>query len=78
MIKMLLEGAPVSQPEYSTLRMFGGVFGSGNSGAGSQNGFGGGQSGGGGNLGSGQVLVPSGWRVLVNPTDNSIWLFPKR
>ena len=45
-------------------------------------GFGGGNAGGGGagsgQGGQGQGLLPPGWRVLVNPTDNSLWLIPER
>jgi hypothetical protein len=117
MIKALLEGLDVQQPEISTLRnsgggggFGGGQFGGGQAG-GNQAGFGGGQSGGGmsgmsggsgmgpgnpnqglgngnasggrpgganGNAGQSRGLLPPGWIVKVNPTDNSIWIIPPR
>jgi hypothetical protein len=39
---------------------------------------GGGAPGGGGTAGQGRGLLPPGWRVMVNPTDNSLWLIPVR
>jgi hypothetical protein len=104
-VKAMLEGTPVRQPEISTIMgvqgfgggggagggFGGGNFGGGQSGGqglgGGQNGggFGGGTSGGmGGNFGgqnggqAGRGLLPPGWRVMVNPTDNSLWLIPDR
>jgi hypothetical protein len=109
MIKMMLEGVEVRQPEYSTIQgnqfFGGGQFGGFGGGAG---GFGGGAAGGGGmNFGGaaggpagpggaagggmgapggaagggaqqGRGLLPPGGRLVVNPTDNSLWWMPER
>ncbi len=56
----------------------GGGFGGGvGQGAGSGSGAGPGP-GGPGTGGQGRGLLPPGWRVMVNPTDNSLWLIPER
>ena len=117
MIKAILEGREVRQPEISTIAATqgfgggggfgggqmggqGGGFGSGSMGGGGRGAGGGGQmgpggmgqgsgqgiGGGGGNQGGagqgggvggqGASLLPPGWVVMVNPTDNSLWLIP--
>lgn len=91
LIKALLEGTAVTTPEISLVQAGqngfggqGGGFGSGQSGNGSgAAGFGGGTSGGKGGLGAGQGsqgagLLPPGWKVMINPGDNSLWLIPPR
>jgi hypothetical protein len=55
MVKAMLEGMPVVQPEYSTLPGFAGM-------------------GGGATQGLSSLL--SGGKLVVNPTDNSLWFFP--
>ncbi|MEZ0324318.1 MAG: hypothetical protein ACAH95_00285 [Fimbriimonas sp.] len=45
---------------------------------GGQGGAGGGAGQGGAGQGRGQGLLPPGWRVMVNPTDNSLWLIPEK
>ncbi|HSI71895.1 MAG TPA: hypothetical protein VK934_01860 [Fimbriimonas sp.] len=52
-------------------------FGGGNSGGGNAGSGAGGNFGGqGGGQGTGRGLLPPGWRIMVNPTDNSLWLIP--